>query len=215
MLFHGGLHTHVFGALIAPVIRDVFRCYRWLYEEAKVIHRDISLNNLMYRKKADNSVYGVLSDYDLSHLLTRQTPGPTSKQRTGTKPYMAIDLLQPSPPNHLYHHDLESLFYVIVILTSRYHKGQKINENPPHQAWFDLRAEALPTSDFQHIMIWTSQMSWMFQDGFQARRRHEDNINLAKIWPSNENKDILIFDELTLGGHVDFDKFARILAEPG
>ncbi|KAF8798526.1 hypothetical protein BYT27DRAFT_7150876 [Phlegmacium glaucopus] len=206
-------------ATLAPVFRDVFRCYRWLYEEAKVIHRDVSLNNIMYRQK-DDYLYGVLSDYDLSLSLLRQNPGPTSNQRTGTKPYMAIDLLHPTPPTHLYRHDLESLFYVIVVLTSRYHKGREI-ENPPLQEWFDLGADALgkekkafltdpapqPTADFQRVMIWTSQMRLMFRDGLQARADHDETMVVKSLGKQANS----VFDESTLGGHVDFDNFGCIL----
>ncbi|KAJ7693924.1 hypothetical protein B0H17DRAFT_1058733 [Mycena rosella] len=81
--------------------------YRWLYEEARVMHRDISLGNLMFRIK-DNQVVGVLSEYGLS-LRLDTFPAPTSKQRIGTMPFMAADLLVLEPPPHLYRYDLESL----------------------------------------------------------------------------------------------------------
>jgi hypothetical protein len=46
------------------------------------------------------------------------------KTRTGTKPFMAaIDLLGKPTDMHRYRHDLESLFYVIVYVTSRYDRG--------------------------------------------------------------------------------------------
>jgi hypothetical protein len=51
-----------------------------VHETARVIHRDISLKNIMYRRKADNSVYGVLSDFDLSFWLN-----PTGKQDPTSK----------------------------------------------------------------------------------------------------------------------------------
>ncbi|KAJ7645774.1 hypothetical protein B0H17DRAFT_884229, partial [Mycena rosella] len=92
---------------LADAIRGIFKCYRWLYEKANVMHRDISLGNLMYRTK-NGKIFGVLNDFDLSLLMNAADPS-TSKQRTGTKPFMAIDLLVPQPPVHLYRHDLESL----------------------------------------------------------------------------------------------------------
>ncbi|KAF8144290.1 hypothetical protein K438DRAFT_1992935 [Mycena galopus ATCC 62051] len=102
---------------LADVMRGIFKYYRWLYEKAKVMHRDISLGNLTYRIKNDK-IFGVLNDFDLSLLLDADNIS-TSRQRTGTKPFMAIDLLVPQPPPHLYRHDLESLYYVILwIITS-------------------------------------------------------------------------------------------------
>ncbi|PFH45181.1 hypothetical protein AMATHDRAFT_162234, partial [Amanita thiersii Skay4041] len=32
---------------LAPAIRDIFKCYRWLYNEAKLMHRDVSTENIM------------------------------------------------------------------------------------------------------------------------------------------------------------------------
>ncbi|KAJ7791154.1 hypothetical protein B0H14DRAFT_2274493, partial [Mycena olivaceomarginata] len=85
---------------------------RWLHDDVKTIHRDISIGNLMFKQIGD-TVYGVLNDFDLAVQLNDE-PRSTSKQRTGTKPYMAIDLLVPQPPYHLYRHDLESFLYVLV-----------------------------------------------------------------------------------------------------
>lgn len=178
----------------------------------------------MFRKKANNSHCGVLTDFDLSIPVTRV---PTSKQqRTGTMPYMAIDLLQnPPTTTHLYRHDLESLFYVIVVLTSRYDKGREMTENPPLQAWFDLGAEALmekkqvfflfdlapqPTPDFQKIGGVIGSMRKMFRDAFIARADHYDKMRSVD---TTERQAIPQFDESTLGGHIDFDKFGEILDE--
>ncbi|KAF8184768.1 hypothetical protein BJ912DRAFT_494061 [Pholiota molesta] len=115
--------------------------YRLLYAHTKIIHGDISLNSLMCRK-VDGKIYGVLVDYDLWLFCKKSKQGPSSRQRTGARPYMAIDLLQPAPTKHLYRHDLESLFYVIVIFVTRYHGGEKI-KNPPLQAWFELPPKSL------------------------------------------------------------------------
>lgn len=64
--------------------------YRWLYEVPKILHWDISLNNLMFCKE-DGNVYVVLNDLDLAIDVDVQSP--LSKHCTGTKPFMAIDLL--------------------------------------------------------------------------------------------------------------------------
>ena len=182
----------------------------------------------MLRKKAPNLISGVLSDFDLSIPVERMTNSPSSKQRTGTKPYMAIDLLQHPPPTHLYRHDLESLFYVIVILTSRYHEGRELTENPPLQAWFDLGADDLldkkvsfmmnrgvpqPTLHFQKIEGMISSMRKMFRDAFAAQADHTDNINKMTKMVAREKQAVPEFDESTLGGHINFDKFHEILKE--
>ena len=54
-----------------------------------VEHNDISVRNLMYDKLNDDR--GILNDYDLAHLRGR--PQPSGTERTGTMPFMALDVL--------------------------------------------------------------------------------------------------------------------------
>jgi serine/threonine protein kinase len=148
----------------------VFAGHYYAYKKAGVLHRDLSINNIMFSIK-DDIVIGVLCDWDLATFVDNAStdPEPTSgvnvphrqdgadmlvpdysnhqrteresiagglerdknssetdganeqepdKQavhRTGTGPYMAIDLLvSEEPPLHLYRHDLESFFYILV-----------------------------------------------------------------------------------------------------
>ncbi|PBK89670.1 hypothetical protein ARMGADRAFT_865710, partial [Armillaria gallica] len=94
-----------------------------LYETPKIQHRDMSLNNMMYRKRHDNSkrkcqIFGVLNDFDLSSLIPLKEA--TCLHRTGTPPYMAYDLLGQSDVGHLYRHDVEAFYYVLLMLCCRY-----------------------------------------------------------------------------------------------
>jgi len=79
-----------------------------------ILHRDISRSNLMVYKNANGEWTGVLNDYDLSS--TRQD-GPSGNERTGTVPFMAIDLLREQAlegtVENLYRHDVESLIWVL------------------------------------------------------------------------------------------------------
>ncbi len=79
------------------------------------MHRDVSLSNVMFRRE-EGKIYGVPNDYDLASFCDE--PGQHSAQRTGTMPFMAVDLHEsPSnPPPHLYRHDLESFFYVFLFV---------------------------------------------------------------------------------------------------
>jgi hypothetical protein len=182
----------------------------------------------MYWKKGDGTICGVLSDYDLSLMLARQDRGPSSKQRMGTRPFMALDLLEPSPSKHLYHlyrHDLESLLYVIIVLMFRA-QGEKLVEDekfknfPALKDWFTLAPAQLlkekrdffstnlprapPAFKELYLPIW--EMKNMFEDGYRARRRHEMAMFIQSkdsVKPS--------FDESTMNKHIDFDKFQEIL----
>jgi serine/threonine protein kinase len=191
-----------------------FEGYEWLYT-AQIFHRDISLNNVMFRKK-DGKIFGVLNDFDLAILRTSE--GPSSKTRTGTKPFIAVDLLGEPDDVHRYRHDLESLFYVIVYVTSRYHEGREI-ENPPLQEWNDLDEHALEsvknkflngllpkrTPNFEGFASWIVDIRDALQDGFTARRRYRDR-GLGRLAPYGDT-----FDQETLGGKFSFDAFRKIL----
>ncbi|KAJ7162269.1 hypothetical protein C8R46DRAFT_1222402 [Mycena filopes] len=78
------------GEELSQAFHGIFKCYRWLYENIDLMHRDISLNNLMVRK-VGNKFYGVLNDFDLA-VIKSDLPLSTSNHRTGTAPYMALDL---------------------------------------------------------------------------------------------------------------------------
>ncbi|KAG8795332.1 hypothetical protein FRC17_008149, partial [Serendipita sp. 399] len=76
------------------VFWDCFRCHYLLWKLG-VEHRDISTGNLMYWRDNDGHAHGVLADFDLSSLSGEPS---NNKQRTGTLPYMAIELLYADKP---------------------------------------------------------------------------------------------------------------------
>ena len=195
---------------------DLVPGYRWLYDVLKILHRDISLNNLMLHKEGDN-VYAVLNDLDLA--VSADVKSTSSKHRTGTKPFMAIDLIRPGPTVHMYRHDLESMFYVLVWITLRFHDGQEIAD-PPLQEWADnddllLVAKkrsffmSMPprrTKQFESFGRCIISMQAMFHDGLWARSRY-----LSELSVGSQTSSPVPFANDTLGGLVMFDKFQTIL----
>jgi hypothetical protein len=182
------------------------------------MHRDISLNNLMYRFE-NGQLYGVLNDFDLSVNL-KASPLSTSQQRTGTRPFMSMDLLVDGPPPpHVYRFDLESLLHAIVFLTAQYHKGQKI-ENPPLQDWYYIDIDALRakksafvlneppdvTPDFRTLYPCLVSLNAMFSRGYSARAAHRGKTKYA-------TEPIPTFEDDTLGNQVTFKIFSDILVE--
>ncbi|CAL1698397.1 unnamed protein product [Somion occarium] len=157
------------------VFRDVVTGHHWAWTVAEVLHRDLSISNVMFHRRRGR-VIGVLCDWDLAETKkylsqdpelaidkgnyeayarlyttandsktcentngtsTKTTNRPAkqldneptvdedqdddsvrrrkAKYRTGTGPFMALDLLAAGPaPTHLYRHDLESFFWVLV-----------------------------------------------------------------------------------------------------
>ncbi|KAJ7679249.1 hypothetical protein DFH06DRAFT_507547 [Mycena polygramma] len=197
---------------LAVAFMGVVKCHRWLYEKPKILHRDVSINNLMFRK-VDGKVYGVLNDYDLAEFHDRDSP-PASKQRTGTRPYMAADLLVPIPPKHLFRHDLESFFYVLVFLTCNL-KGSELD------TWTVLGMAALKNSkesamthgfppqknEFAKFYGWVARLMLMFSTGGANRTAHKH----ALVRESLGGPKPVTFDDATLGGAVTFDNFEAAL----
>ncbi|KAF7340698.1 Other 1 protein kinase [Mycena sanguinolenta] len=206
-------------AELGEAFRGIFRCYRWLYEKAHIVHRDISLSNLMFRT-VNGKIYGVLNDFDLSVDMNAEPRFPSdSEQRPGTLPYMALELLapRPPPPRHFYRFDLESLFYAMLIASCHYHDGKKI-EDRPFEEWQHLAPTALcyrknsflnlgpvpaPTSNFANFDDLNWDLRAMFREGFHAQAK-DDYMRRQFAHKSN-------FDQETFGGLVTFDTFEQIL----
>jgi len=103
-------------------------------------HGDISLNNLMYSVSPIGKVEGVLNDYDLASWDKFPT---TNSDRTGTVPFMALELLRGGLDRQiprLYRHDAESFVWVLTYLTAITieYKGRsvKISRPPYFDPWF-------------------------------------------------------------------------------
>ncbi|KAF8156125.1 hypothetical protein B0H34DRAFT_618675, partial [Crassisporium funariophilum] len=84
------------------------------YVDAKVLHSE---NNLMFKRGDAGTVKGILNDWDMASYVeaNNEIPLSTATHRTGTIPFMACDLLaDDDPPPHLFRHDLESFYYILV-----------------------------------------------------------------------------------------------------
>ncbi|KAE9399034.1 hypothetical protein BT96DRAFT_920391 [Gymnopus androsaceus JB14] len=84
--------------------------HEWLYEaRLEFCIATLSEGNLMFRR-IDGKVYGVLNDFDLLTVRLRNTA-------LARNHFMALDLLNKRwNGGHMYRHDLESLFYIMLCL---------------------------------------------------------------------------------------------------
>ncbi|KAJ6507677.1 hypothetical protein C8R47DRAFT_1208722 [Mycena vitilis] len=194
---------------LAVAFKGIVNCHHWLYDAAKILHRDISLTNLVFQR-IDEQFCGVLTDFDLTNPYGRGKSS-MSKLHCGTRAYMAIDLLVPRPPKHEYRHDLESFLYVLVFLTCEI-EGSQLAE------WNDMGMEGLKNSkctamslakfpqqidQFANFYGWVGRLRALFRDGYGDRGRHKDKLQFGDVEGP--------FDELTLGGAVTGDAFEAIL----
>ncbi|KAG1766866.1 hypothetical protein EV702DRAFT_785943 [Suillus placidus] len=135
--------TELQGKELFDVWYQCILCHITLWKEG-VYHRDVSPGNLMWYWK-DGKLIGVLNDYDLSSLAN--DPGPRGNERTGTVPFMALDLLtakaQRGEVKHIYRHDLESFMWVFAWISLRYENGALLPaESRPLDDWVTLDAVA-------------------------------------------------------------------------
>ncbi|KAK0236725.1 hypothetical protein EDD85DRAFT_885245 [Armillaria nabsnona] len=215
----------------AQVFFDILQIHKWLYDHPRIIHRDISPGNIMWRRTIDGHIRGVLNDFDLSSL--RDVPGPSSFQRTGTLPYMAYELLinkNGQPPKHLYRHDVESVFYVILLLCCRYKAlATPTSSEPapltcekvssPFDEWYKLGRATLKdkkigfimgdtvavNSGFASFQPWLNNLHGQFADGQSARTSHSHRQARGKATGA--------FDEETLQNQISYPIVLDICSE--
>ena len=104
-------------------------------------HGDVSFNNLMYNTPTETGgPVGIVNDFDLATWVNHST---TNNDRTGTIPFMAVDLLEGGYDQRaprLYRHDLESFVWVLTYITVAKveYEGHtiKISPLPKVDAWF-------------------------------------------------------------------------------
>jgi len=179
-------------------------------------------------------VYGVLTDYDLSSWKElRADYTRTSQQRTGTPPYMALELLKGNSTTHLYRHDIESLFYIMLMMCGRHtivhSRGEADAEAKsrvvmrggklPYPEWFEeqddhtlgntkfaffVDLEAIDLSpSFEDFRAWLQALQDLFSDGIMLKCADRRRKKLAEDSPSGRAP----FDDETLGGHFNYSSF--------
>jgi serine/threonine protein kinase len=110
------LHEYQSVRELLEALRDAIRGHRSLLEDGRILHRDISENNIIITElPAKEAPKGRLIDLDLAKDLDGMPSG--ARHRTGTMQFMAIEVLEGK--DHTYQHDLESFFYVFVWMCIR------------------------------------------------------------------------------------------------
>ena len=153
----------------------------------------------------------MLTNHDLSSLVETTKPDytKTSQQRTGTLSYAAHELSKETSPLHLYRHDLESLFYIMLMMMARHTIETPKGEDKPrvvmresrrlsYQDWFDKsqygvlgpRKEALfsrmqpiePSPVFKDFLPWLRDLQLCFSTGFEYKPSCIDNDEVLPEW---------------------------------
>ncbi|KAF5330662.1 hypothetical protein D9619_005366 [Psilocybe cf. subviscida] len=126
--------TTVTGDPFVKAWLDVVTCHAFLWKHG-VEHGDPSLPNVMYDPIKG---CGVLSDFDLSTMAwLERVPGD---DRTGTIPFMALDLLSNSYwmgyRERCHHHELEAFIWILSVVFLAYRNRKRDPKNILTNDWF-------------------------------------------------------------------------------
>ncbi|PAV20028.1 other 1 kinase [Pyrrhoderma noxium] len=206
--------------------RDIFHVIHYLaVSEDGIKHRDISISNLMYRRLEDGSVQGVLNDWDVASTSRMEFESDHMNMRTGTMPFMSIDLHQKLPPVHMERFEYESLFYVLYWICLSYSNGKLLPEEKRHSAfkrwprWNSNDHEGVHSAKvglLNDIMIFedVNRFPAMYRPLVQPRLeclRYTLRRGFNAHDEANIADKLAEFDDITLGGHMSYENIRKIL----
>ncbi|KAG2046456.1 hypothetical protein BDR06DRAFT_965067 [Suillus hirtellus] len=190
---------------------QVVKCHRALWKGG-VLHRDVSPSNLMVYRLCGQYI-GVLNDYDLSSF---KCDGPRGLERTGTVPFMAVELLSPDAMagkvEHVYAHDAELLIWVLTWVCLRYEGGNLLSKNRPLEEWLtvDARTCAKEKGNFGFTGIRSVRPSTSHAESWDLVRRCFSAVqSLYTAYEYRKLTDELAFRLLLEGPKLEHDNRRR------
>ena len=185
-----------------------------LYEKAGILHRDISINNLMVDPSDPSK--GVLIDLDMAARDKDPESGVKLKLPPlpgGTVPFRAADLCDHDPlPRTLYRHDLESFFFVLIWMLlyrankpidrhfSRWSNGSWSAIREYKRGFLFSPVNAHLPQDLPLRASWIEPLWKAIGKGYQARSGFLEKADVG-----------IRVDEETLDNHVSYDVFIGVL----
>ncbi|KAI0443368.1 hypothetical protein F4803DRAFT_313051 [Xylaria telfairii] len=126
-------------AALLGAFEGCIRGHESLYKKAGLLHRDISINNLMISQGNTESLSSFLIDLDLAIEVNR-TKSSGAKGITGTRAFMAIGVLKKE--GHTFMDDLESFFWVLFWICIHYNQHGQGRETD-FTKWNEVNTETL------------------------------------------------------------------------
>ncbi|KAF6753295.1 hypothetical protein DFP72DRAFT_428272 [Ephemerocybe angulata] len=161
---------------------DCLQFHYLAFRKGKVLHRDISEHNLMVHEHPDGTVAGILNDWDMAKFVDTAQDGVTAgHHRTGTPPFMALDLIHGRDRVHHLRHDLESFFYILIWAVFHYklHPTNGTKAALPHEKV----ANWLGTPDQIYAAKNGLMMSMEYHEVLQSMMRERSEwVDVVKTW---------------------------------
>ncbi|OTB04510.1 hypothetical protein M426DRAFT_58388 [Hypoxylon sp. CI-4A] len=148
-------------AALVATLDGCIKGHESLLREASILHRDISVNNLIVNEDTSSvnaSWPSFLIDLDLAISIDRRNASG-AKGKTGTRAFMAIGALMGE--QHTFMHDLESFFWVLFWICVHYSEPGKGKAVERFESWNYINMEVLAEqklglvtkeSHFIHVM---------------------------------------------------------------
>ena len=188
-----------------------------------IIHRDISISNLMCRRLEDGKIQGVLNDWSVAS--TSHTESGPDHTNIGTMAFKSRDLHEDPPPVHMERFEYESLFYVLYWICLSYSDGKLLPAEKRHSDSADwpywnsdnykvvlnfktgLQGNSAIFRDVDRfpamyrplIRPWLRLLRYTLRRGYSARHDARFAGKLAE------------FDNDTLGKYVSYESIHKIL----
>ncbi|KAK7686751.1 hypothetical protein QCA50_010351 [Cerrena zonata] len=263
------------------VFRHSVTGHHWAWQVAGVLHRDVSVTNIMFYR-TPNGIVGVLCDWDLSDTkedigeekplavdhkglqaveesarceaahanIDMPSARPVddesahkrkARYRTGTGPFMALDLLSPGPtPIHLYRHDLESFFWVLAYFIIAHNPEQhtigRVNEwtgsnlktvgDNKREFLLDPNAKKRVVNkahtrytNFIHRVLWRLQLMFVKVEGKVSQIRASRVAYMDAIATGDKEEEVSVAKDLIdicrdRNERATFDGFMLLLTRP-
>ncbi|OSD00222.1 hypothetical protein PYCCODRAFT_1393825 [Trametes coccinea BRFM310] len=112
------------GRILLWVVRDAIIAHEDAYKKAKIIHRDISVGNILMippnGKNGKTTYQGLLADWELSKRLDDYQAEARHPDRTGTWQFMSVHIQDHPHAQVEIADELESFLHVIIYCAIRY-----------------------------------------------------------------------------------------------
>ncbi|SZF00785.1 unnamed protein product [Blumeria hordei] len=175
-------------------MRDAIKLHRSLVVDAKILHCNISVNNILLTGiEKNDKLSGILIGLDLATSIKIGKFQEKDRVMRGTKQFIALDILENSYDmtspvvTHTYRHDLESFLYVLVWICVKC--GWKKGTNPHGDfllKWYTGTVREIHRNKFDYIKrdsldVILSEFSPMFGNVKGLFEKFRDLLFFSKI----------------------------------
>ena len=183
-----------------PRLTSVLFLGLYLLWKIGIAHGDVSLSNMMYYEQ-DDKKYGVSNDFDLAAIMAvgERTPKKQGFERTGTLPFMAIDLLR-YPDGQIsrwFRHDLESCMWCLVWQAlarkqEHWYSDELTRINAEKYQMLGLLGISYLKEEWEPFTPFLEQWTLLFRSRRDARRRLVTrlvaDVEKIKVWQDADDK---------------------------